>query len=96
MRETPLTLPIREGENPDDYFSIIPYEKGFLFLTLIEQELGADKFKEFLHDYIYKYQNKTVSLTNLKDELELDFPDLFETIDFNLWTTGVGETPLDG
>ncbi len=37
-----------------------------------------------------------MSLTILKEELELDFPELFDKIDLDLWTTGVGPTPVDG
>lgn len=40
VKDTSLRFPLVQGENPDDYFSILPYEKGFLFLSYIESKVG--------------------------------------------------------
>ncbi|CAD8117006.1 unnamed protein product [Paramecium sonneborni] len=51
--------PDTTGLNPDDSFSEIPYEKGFQFLTYLEQIVGQDDFKQMLRAYLdqYKYQS---------------------------------------
>ena len=37
-----------KGKNPDDAFSTVPYEKGYAFLSALEQLLGADKWDAFI------------------------------------------------
>ncbi|MCZ6696808.1 MAG: M1 family metallopeptidase [Acidobacteria bacterium] len=37
-----------EGRDPDDAFSRVPYEKGFLFLSLLERETGREQIDLFL------------------------------------------------
>ncbi|HEX9162206.1 MAG TPA: M1 family metallopeptidase [Thermoanaerobaculia bacterium] len=39
------------GRNPDDAPSVVPYEKGALFLRLIEETSGREKFDRFLRAY---------------------------------------------
>ena len=36
--------PTLKGDNPDDSFSTVPYEKGFQFLTYLESLVGEDLF----------------------------------------------------
>jgi leukotriene-A4 hydrolase len=44
--------PVLKGDNPDNSFSEVPYEKGFQTLTYLESLVGADQFREFLRYYI--------------------------------------------
>ena len=37
-----------EGHDPDDAFSNVPYEKGYLFLRLIEETIGRKRMDPFL------------------------------------------------
>jgi aminopeptidase N len=39
------------GRNPDEAPSVVPYEKGSLFLRLIEETVGREKFDRFLRAY---------------------------------------------
>ena len=39
------------GKNPDEAPSVVPYEKGSLFLRLIEETAGREKFDAFLREY---------------------------------------------
>ena len=45
--DTVLNVDLK-GRNPDDVFSNVPYEKGYLFLRLLEQTYGRKRFDEFL------------------------------------------------
>lgn len=40
-----------EGRNPDDGMSDVAYEKGALFLRLMEESVGREKWDAFLHKY---------------------------------------------
>ena len=37
-----------QGKDPDDAFSSIPYEKGFIFLYYLEGLIGKDKWDTFI------------------------------------------------
>ena len=37
-----------EGRDPDDAFSNVPYEKGYLFLRLLDETYGRERFDPFL------------------------------------------------
>lgn len=36
------------GKDPDDAFSSVPYEKGFIFLYHLEKLLGRDEWDRFI------------------------------------------------
>lgn len=37
-----------KGKDPDDAFSSIPYEKGFVFLYHLEKLVGKEKWDQFI------------------------------------------------
>ena len=49
------------GRNPDDGMTDIAYEKGAHFLTMLEREVGREKFDAFLRKYFdeHKFQSMT-------------------------------------
>ncbi len=58
------------GIDPDDAFSSIPYEKGSRFVTVIERQVGRERFDQFIRKYI-----KTFRFTSLTSEEFLAFLD---------------------
>lgn len=52
-----------KGKDPDDAFSSVPYEKGFIFLYHLEKLVGKEKWDEFIphvrkqgkSNWIYSY-----------------------------------------
>ena len=57
---TALRVDLR-GQDPDDGFSDVPYEKGQLFLTFLESRLGRDRLDAFLNDYFAKFAFQSVT-----------------------------------
>ncbi|HZV68165.1 MAG TPA: M1 family metallopeptidase [Saprospiraceae bacterium] len=61
------------GRNPDDGMTGVAYEKGALFLTMLEQKAGREKFDAFLRKYFadHKFQSMTTQkfLTYLDENL---------------------------
>lgn len=54
--------PVLNGNNPDESYSQLPYEKGFQFLTYMETLLPSqDDFQEMIQQYILKYSLKSVT-----------------------------------
>jgi aminopeptidase N len=61
------------GRDPDDGFTQIPYEKGAIFLRLIEATVGREKFDAFLRGYFdrHAFRSMTTSqfVVDLRDHL---------------------------
>lgn len=58
--DTKLHLDL-EGRNPDDGMTDVAYEKGALFLKLIEQKVGRARFDTFLSQYFKDHRFGTMS-----------------------------------
>jgi len=65
-----------DGRDPDDGMTEIPYEKGALFLTQVEQTFGREKFDAYLKDYFDHFAFQ--SITTL-ESLNYMRSHLFET-----------------
>ena len=52
------------GDNPDNSFSEVPYEKGFQLLYYLESLIGRAEMKNFLNFYIKEH--KLTSITNIE------------------------------
>lgn len=59
-RDTWLKLDLK-GRSGDDGLSDIPYEKGSLFLWLLEQNVGRAKWDEFLKKYFSEHAFKSIT-----------------------------------
>lgn len=60
---------------------------------LIEQELGAAPFNDFLKKYIQKFAQKSVITKDWQDFLYESFPgkkDVLDSIDWNNWLHAAG------
>jgi leukotriene-A4 hydrolase len=57
---TQLVWPLT-GEDPDEAFSGIPYEKGFNLLYYLESLVGSAEFEAFAKEYLNHFKYKTVS-----------------------------------
>jgi len=57
-----------DGRHPDDTFSGIPYDKGYLFLRNVEEHVGRERFDGFLKTYFNTYAFKSMT-TELFEEL---------------------------
>lgn len=67
-QDTKLKLAL-EGRNPDDAVSDIAYEKGYLLLLTMEQNVGREKWDEFLNYYFSKYKFQSVTTEIFIDEV---------------------------
>ena len=88
-------VPILGDADPDDYYSSIPYEKGFNLLYALEQRVGTPEFEAFFKAYIKAFAYKTVS----SDEFRAFFEKHFEgnnaiaDFDWDAWYHQPGMPP---
>ncbi|XP_048743567.2 leukotriene A-4 hydrolase-like isoform X1 [Ostrea edulis] len=88
LKNGPYTrlIPDLKGVDPDDAFSIVPYEKGFTLLFYLETLLGGSAvFEKFLKAYIEKFKQQSIDSDQWKDFLYSYFTDKREVLDGVEW-----------
>jgi leukotriene-A4 hydrolase len=66
-----------DGKDPDDAFSSVFYEKGYVFLLHLETLLGKDKFDSFIPHYFSTWARKSLD----SDEFKATILDFFKNDD---------------
>ncbi len=69
--DTALYVPL-EGRDPDEVLHSAPYEKGYLFLRLLEETLGRETFDRFLREYFEGQAFKTMTTETFVELLRRD------------------------
>lgn len=86
-----------EGRDPDEGLSDIAYEKGSLFLWLIEKNVGRERFDAFLKKYFEEHAFKSITteefLAYLRANLIKGDKALEEKLHINEWVYGPGIPP---
>jgi aminopeptidase N len=79
------------GQNPDDGMSDIAYEKGYLFLKLLENTFGRDSLDKFLNHWFTSEKFKPVTTEILQESLNKFFgADKLAIIKINDWLYSTG------
>lgn len=77
------------GRDPDDAYSIVPYEQGALFLTWIESKVGRPAFDEFLRAWFdeHAFQSATTEhcLAFMQQRLLARHPGLVSDAEIHEW-----------
>jgi hypothetical protein len=84
---TRLVPSLEGGQDPDDAFSRIPYEKGFYFLYYLQQLVGGPPaFEPFMRTYLQHFAYKTVT----SDQFKAYFLDYFKDNGGGEWVSRLG------
>jgi leukotriene A-4 hydrolase/aminopeptidase len=91
--DTHLKLELN-GRDPDEALADIAYEKGALFLQVIEEAVGRDKWDRYLKGYFDKFAFQSMSterfLANMREDLIKGDTALEEKINIDGWVYGPG------
>ena len=74
-----------KGLNPDLMVSNVPYHKGRLFLTRLEQAVGRGAFDPFIHRYIATHQFGSLTTEGFVEFLRKELPAAVEKVDIETW-----------
>ncbi|KAG8936626.1 hypothetical protein FRC02_000619 [Tulasnella sp. 418] len=94
-----LVIPYTFGEDPDDAYSRVPYEKGSNFLLYLERLLGGlDVFLPYVKDYVKTFRGKSLRTSQWKNHLYRYFEvnggqskvDLLHSVNWDAWLHGEG------
>jgi len=97
MKEELATLPPKDqqlfvdltGRDPDDAPGTV-YEKGSLFLRLLEQTAGREKWDQFLRAYFDEFAFKPMTTTAFIEHLKAKLPDVAQKVNVQEWIYGPG------
>ncbi len=70
-KDTHLKLQLT-GRNPDDGMTDIAYEKGHMFLEMLEQTYGREDFDAFLKEYFNKHAFQNMTTERFLDYLDTE------------------------
>ncbi len=74
-----------KGKDPDEFYSLVPYEKGFLLVSLFEQAAGREKFDAFIKKYIDHFKFTSITTEEFLEFLEQELPGVAEQVDAKRW-----------
>lgn len=74
-----------EGVDPDDVYSSVPYEKGSLFVALLERTAGREKFDAFIRAYIKRFHFTSVTTEQLMAFVEQQLPGVAARVGADEW-----------
>lgn len=81
---TRLNTPL-QGVDPDEVYSEVPYEKGFLLVTLMERTAGRERWDAALRAYMDRYRFTSITSEQLLEFLDRELPGLTEAVNAREW-----------
>ena len=89
-----------EGVDPDEVYSLVPYEKGAQFVLLLEAAVGRERFDTFLLKYIDTFRFQSITTDEFLAFLEQELPGVYEQVRGPEWVDGPdmpdNEIPVEG
>ena len=74
-----------EGVDPDDVYSSVPYEKGSLFVALLERTAGRERFDRFIRAYIQRFHFTSITTEELMVFLDQQLPGVAAQVGADEW-----------
>jgi len=74
-----------EGVDPDDVYSSVPYEKGSLFVGLLERTVGRARFDDFIRAYIRRFHFTSVTTEQLMAFVDQQLPGVAAKVGADEW-----------
>ncbi|HEY4239478.1 MAG TPA: M1 family metallopeptidase [Kofleriaceae bacterium] len=90
---TPAMTKLRthlEGIDPDEGYSLIPYEKGYFFLTALEAHVGRPRFEAWLRTYLRAFRFGAITTEQFLAHFEAALPGALAAVDAPAWLDGEG------
>ncbi|MDQ3263613.1 MAG: M1 family metallopeptidase [Myxococcota bacterium] len=80
-----------DGVDPDEVFSQVPYEKGYLFLRTLEEQVGREAFSGFLQKYLRRYRFQSLTTEEFLEFAGRELPPgTLEAVNAEAWVNGAG------
>lgn len=83
-----------DGVDPDEAFSVVPYEKGYLFLRALEAKAGRASFDTLLKSWLAAHRFGAADTDDFLAHVEQHAPGLLAQVDAPRWIDEAG-VPAD-
>lgn len=93
FRDRPAMTKLRThlaGIDPDECYSLVPYEKGYMFLCEIEAAVGRDAFSRWLKSYIDAFRFGAITTEDFEAHIEAALPGVLAKVNARAWLDGEG------
>ncbi len=78
------------GVDPDEVFSVVPYEKGYLFLRACEEAVGRERFDRFVRDYVSTHRFGALTTDEFLEFLRAKLPEAVAKVNVTSWIDAPG------
>ena len=99
---TRLCPEMADGDDPDDAFSVVPYEKGASLFWFLESLVGPDSFEPFIVNFFNDFEFKSISTMEFArytsqrfPEVQIDWTGLFMSPGMPLYKPPVDMTVIE-
>jgi len=82
-----------QGVDPDEAYSTVPYEKGYLFLRRLEELAGRDRWDVFLRAYLDRFRFQSITTDDFLGFLDGRLPGVSARARADRWIDGPGLPP---
>ncbi|HEU4618244.1 MAG TPA: M1 family metallopeptidase [Gammaproteobacteria bacterium] len=79
-----------QGIDPDEAYSTVPYEKGYLLFKALEDAAGRDVFDRFLREYLARFRFTSITTEEFADFVERSLPGALAKIEAGTYFEGEG------
>lgn len=79
-----------DGVDPDDAYSVVPYEKGYLLFLAMEMALGRESFDRFLKKYLAHFRFQSITTEEFVEYTRREAPGVLEKIHAEQYLSGTG------
>jgi len=93
LKEHPEWTKLRthlQGTDPDEVFSSVPYEKGFLFLRALEEAAGLEAFDRFVRGYVKRFAFQSITTEDFLAHVEKELPGVLAQVNAPAWVHDAG------
>jgi aminopeptidase N len=73
------------GRDPDEFYSLVPYEKGFLLVALLEETAGRETFDAFVKKYIKTFSFSSITTAQFEEFLNKELPGVAAKVGLQEW-----------
>ena len=70
-----------DGIDPDEVFSLVPYEKGYSFVRALEQAVGREAFDRFVGRYVKTYAFRSITTDDFIALVRAELPGALESVE---------------
>ena len=78
------------GVDPDECYSLVPYEKGYMFLCELEAAAGRDAFAGWLRSYLHAFRFGAITTEDFLAHFEAALPGVLAEVGAHAWLDGEG------